>query len=135
MVVARSTRWVWVGRGVFGATVAGLAVYLVVVGLDEADKLGSSIGGVVAVVALLAPYLLPPARGKEDVVVFDDAESGGVVVEDSGDAEATGGGEANTGAEATKDDTGTVRVTRSGKAVASGPGSVANTGVRSDPRS
>jgi hypothetical protein len=68
-------------------------------------------------------------------VVSDDAGTGGVVVEDSGDAEATGGGEANTGAETGLDDTGAVRVTRSGKAVADGPGSVANTGVRRVPRS
>ncbi|ROP40232.1 hypothetical protein [Saccharothrix texasensis] len=135
MVVARSKRWVWVGRGVFGVIVAGLVVYLVVVGLDEADKLGSTIGGVVAVVALVAPYLWPRAGGREGVVVSDDVGTGEVVVEDSGDAEAEGGGEANTGAETATDDTGSVRVTKTGRAVANGPGSVANTGVRRVPRS
>ncbi|MEU4447739.1 hypothetical protein AB0K14_07230 [Actinosynnema sp. NPDC050801] len=105
---------------------AGLAVYLFKVGLEDADKLGSSIGGVAAVAALLAPYLLPR---REEAAVPDE-----VVVEDSGDADATGGGEANTGAETVDGDTGTVRVTRSGNAVADGPGSVANTGVRRRPR-
>uniref|UniRef100_UPI001EE49A69 hypothetical protein n=1 Tax=Saccharothrix deserti TaxID=2593674 RepID=UPI001EE49A69 len=74
-------------------------------------------------------------RGKrEDVMVSDDTGMGGVVVEDSGDAEAMGAGEANTGAETGQDDTRAVRVTGSGKAVAEGPGSVANTGVRRVPR-
>lgn len=135
VIVARSKRWVWVGRGVFGVIVAGLVVYLVTVGLDKADKLGSTVGGVVAVVALVAPYLWPRAGGREDVVVSDEVGTDKVVVEDSGDAEAKGGGEANTGAETAPDDTGTVRVTKSGKAVANGPGSVANTGVRRVPRS
>ncbi|GAB3004729.1 hypothetical protein GCM10027184_72480 [Saccharothrix stipae] len=116
----------WAGRVVFGLIVAGLAVYLFKVGLDDADKLGSSIGGVAAVAALLAPYLLP--RREEDAVPDE------VVVEDSGDADATGGGEANTGVETVDGDPGTVRVTRSGNAVADGPGSVANTGVRRRPR-
>ncbi|MEU5694354.1 hypothetical protein [Actinosynnema sp. NPDC020468] len=113
--------------------VAGLAVYLFVVGLDEADKVGSSIGGVVAVAALVAPYLLPPARGgrgERGTVASKGDESDGTVVESSGSAEASGGGEANTGVETARDGTGAIRVTGSGKAVANGSGSVANTGVR-----
>jgi len=113
--------------------VGGLTVYLFVVGLDKADKVGSSIGGVAAVVALVGPYLLPRSRGEDPV--SDEARAGEVVVEDSGDARAIGGGEANTGAEVVEDDAGTVRVTRSGTAVADGPGSMANTGVRRVPRS
>jgi hypothetical protein len=129
-VVRRTKRWVWSGRVVFSVIVVGLVVYLLVVGLDKADKIGSSIGGVVALVALFGPYLLPQSR-REDVVVSEDTNE--VVVTDSGEAEATGGGAANTGAEIS-DDTGSVRVTRSGKAVAKGPGSVANTGARNLPR-
>src|SRR5687767_13521182 len=111
----------------------GLVVYLVAVGLDKADKVGSSIGGVVALVALVLPYLLPQHR--EESSVSDEAQaSKDVAVEDSGDAEAAGGGEANTGAETIEGETGAVRVTKSGKAVANGPGSVANTGVRRIPR-
>ncbi|MFD4672983.1 hypothetical protein ACFWNN_24870 [Lentzea sp. NPDC058450] len=114
--------------------VVGLVVYLFSVGLDEADKVGSSIGGVIAFVALGAPYLLPQPR-KESLVPDDPQVSDDVVVENSGDAEATGGGVANAGVETVDGGTGAVRVTGSGKAVANGPGSVANTGVRRLPRS
>lgn len=51
---------VLVGRVVAGLAVAGLVCYLTVVGLDRADKLGSAAGMVVAVLGLIAPYLLPP---------------------------------------------------------------------------
>lgn len=37
----------------------GLAGYLVYVGLDDADKVASSVSAVIALAALLAPYLLP----------------------------------------------------------------------------
>jgi hypothetical protein len=114
-------------------TVAGLVAYLVVVGLDKADKVSSSIGAVLALIALVAPYLLP--RSREEDAVSDEVEVGETEVKDSGDAQATGAGEANTGAEVVDGGTGTVRVTRSGKAVADGPGSVANTGVRRVTRS
>ncbi|MEU4567546.1 hypothetical protein [Micromonospora sp. NPDC023956] len=49
----------WVGRGAAGLAVSGLVVHFWSVGLDRADKLGSAAGGVVAALALLAPYLLP----------------------------------------------------------------------------
>jgi GNAT superfamily N-acetyltransferase len=63
VVPRRSRRWVWAGRVVFGMIVAGLVGYLAVVGLDRADKVASSIGAVLALVALGAPYLLPPPGG------------------------------------------------------------------------
>jgi len=115
---------VWVGRGLFGVIVAGLVVYLVVVGLDKADKLASAISVVVALVALGAPYLLPSVG--EPVGEPDR-------VEDSGAARATGGGKANTGVEVAGDDR-PAQVTRSGDATADGSGSVANTGVQRWPR-
>ena len=55
----RRVGWVWGGRVVAVVVVAGLAAYLSVVGLDKADKLASVLGLLVAVVALVAPYLLP----------------------------------------------------------------------------
>ncbi|MFI6226329.1 hypothetical protein ACIBCR_03285 [Micromonospora echinospora] len=58
----RSVGWMWAGRVVAGLTVAGLVAYLAVVGLDRADKIGSAAGVVVAVLGLLAPYLLAPRR-------------------------------------------------------------------------
>jgi len=78
---------VWAGRIVFGLIVAALVVYLVVVGLEEADKVASGIGAVLALIALGAPYLLPPPGGGPE----PDR------VENSGRARATDGGRANTG--------------------------------------
>src|ERR1041384_3035126 len=94
VTVARSGRWVWWGRGVFGVIVVGLVVYLGVVGLDQADKWGSSIGCVIALVALVTPYLLP--RHVREGTMSESAATDGVVVENSGDAEAEQGGEATT---------------------------------------
>ncbi|GAA4607774.1 hypothetical protein BJY16_006502 [Actinoplanes octamycinicus] len=114
----------WVGRGLFGVIVAGLVVYLVAVGLDQADKLASGIGAVLALVALAAPYLFPPASSAS---VPDE-------VRDTGAARASAGGHANTGIDAPGDER-AARVTRSGDATADGPGSAANTGVQRRPRS
>jgi len=59
----RRSAWIWGGR--IGAVVvlAGLAAYLASVGLDKADKLASVLGLLVAVAALVAPYLLPSSDG------------------------------------------------------------------------
>jgi len=115
----------WTGRAVFVATTAALVIYLCAVGLDRADKLASSVGAVVALVALGAPYLLPPPGG----VPVSDPDR----VEDSGKATATGGGQANAGVDITGD-SGPAQVIRSGDAHADGPGSVANTGIQRRPR-
>src|SRR5262245_27363732 len=56
----RSPLWIWIGRAVFAAVLAALISYLVAAGLDKADKLGSGISVVIALIALVAPYLLPP---------------------------------------------------------------------------
>jgi hypothetical protein len=61
-MLRRKRLWIWVGRGVAAAIIGGLAVHLYRVGLETADKLGSSIGLLVAATALVAPYLLPPSR-------------------------------------------------------------------------
>jgi hypothetical protein len=53
--------WIWVGRVIAVVVVACLAAYLFAVGLDKADKLASVLGLLVAVIALVAPYLLPPS--------------------------------------------------------------------------
>ncbi|MDG4765771.1 hypothetical protein O7632_16940 [Solwaraspora sp. WMMD406] len=117
----------WAGRVAFGVIVAGLVVYLVMVGLDKADKLASSIGAVAALTALAAPYLLP-APGSRGVSMVEPDE-----VRDTGAARATGGGRANTGVDVVGDDR-PARVIRSGNATAHGPGSTANTGVQRRPR-
>ena len=58
----RRSGWIWGGRITAVAVLAGLAVYLASVGLDKADKLASVLGLLVAVAALVAPYLLPSLR-------------------------------------------------------------------------
>jgi hypothetical protein len=55
----RRSGWIWGGRIAAVVVLAGLAVYLASVGLDKADKLASVFGLLVAVAALVAPYLLP----------------------------------------------------------------------------
>lgn len=118
----RSHRVVLIGRAVFVAVIVGLVTYFVVVGLDKADKIASTIGVVLAALALAGPYLLPPPEN-------GDAPAPTMVVEGSGSATATGGGHANTGVQHRGDDSG-ARVRNSGDARADGPGSQANTGVQ-----
>jgi hypothetical protein len=55
----RRSGWIWGGRIVALAVLAGLGVYLSAVGLDKAAELASVLGLLVAVAALVAPYLLP----------------------------------------------------------------------------
>lgn len=107
--------------------VVGLVVYLVAVGLDRADKLASAISAVAALVALAAPYLLPVPRAGCAPTTDSDQ------VTDTGTARATNGGQATSGIEVADDDR-PAQVTRSGNAIADGPGSVANTGVSRRPR-
>jgi len=59
----RRSGWVWGGRIAAVAALAGLGVYLASVGLDRADKLASVLGLLVAVIALVAPYVLPTSLG------------------------------------------------------------------------
>lgn len=127
----RSSRWVWSGRVLAGLTLVVVGGYLVRVGLEKADKLASSVGLLVAIAALLAPYLLPAPQSPIVQTVgatMPDADR----VEDSGKAEATSGGQANTGLR-TSGRSGPAQVTRSGEARADGPGSVANTGIHDQP--
>lgn len=59
----RRAGWIWVGRIAAVVVLAGLAAYLAAVGLDKADKLASILSLLVAVAALVAPYLLPSSDG------------------------------------------------------------------------
>ncbi|MFI6991809.1 hypothetical protein [Nonomuraea wenchangensis] len=52
MDVVAGRRWVWAGIGVTVMAVAGLGSYFVAVGLDEADKLASVVGGLSALMGL-----------------------------------------------------------------------------------
>jgi hypothetical protein len=55
--------WIWVGRIAAVVVTAGLIAYLSLVGLNKADKLASVLGLLVAVAALVVPYLLPSSDG------------------------------------------------------------------------
>lgn len=123
-VLHRNRRWIWAGRVVAVVILVGLAVYLLLVGWDSASKIGSALGLPIAFAAFVAPYLLPPSGGS---AMTEEAQ-----VEDSGNARAGAGGQANTGIETTGEG-GPKRVSRSGDAVAEGPGSVANTGITHRP--
>jgi hypothetical protein len=68
------------GLLVGGALLLGLAAYLVTVGLDKADKLSSGIAAVLALAALLAPYLLPVATPEPPRRRVSAAGAGAVAV-------------------------------------------------------
>jgi hypothetical protein len=57
----RRSRWKWTGRVVAVVAIAGLATYLSSVGLDKVSKITSILGLLVAIAALVAPYLMPPS--------------------------------------------------------------------------
>lgn len=107
----------WVGRVLCLLLLAGLATYLIAVGLETADMAGSAIAAVLSLAALLAPYAIPgppPPSPRPDVHA---GGAGGVAV-----------GEANHGRVST-DVSGPVPPPQSpppgGGVSATGPGSVA----------
>lgn len=56
--------WIWSGAAVTAVAVAALAAYFMVVGLDQADKLASVVGGLSALAGLvLAAFGLAGAPG------------------------------------------------------------------------
>jgi hypothetical protein len=61
----RRTLWTWVGRLASGIALTGLAVYLLSVGLENADKVAGVLGVFVALIGLVVPYLFRgrPADG------------------------------------------------------------------------
>lgn len=88
---------IWLGSIVFGLTGAALCVYLVYVGLDEADKLASVLGMAVAMAALFvtigsligrtghrpatsAPDLPGSQRAARDIDVKVNGANSGVIV-------------------------------------------------------
>lgn len=123
----RRTQSIWIGRLAAVLMLGGLTAYFLQVGWDAADKVGSSVGLIVAIAALVAPYLFPATKSGGEAVAkpFDLARTG--------KAEARDGGVANTGLEAEAGDR-PIKVSDSGDAFAQGPGSVANTGARQVPR-
>ena len=72
----RRSGWIWGGRIVAVVMVGGLAVYLLMVGLDKADKLASALSLLVAVAALVAPYVLSPGQPSSAAAAAKAAPSG-----------------------------------------------------------
>lgn len=70
---------IWGGRAAAAVVVAGLVIYLCLVGLDKADKLASVLGLLVAVAALLGPYLLPPSGRSDSTSRAEQVVSNAVV--------------------------------------------------------
>jgi hypothetical protein len=68
----RRSFWLWGGRIFAILVVIALAGYLYRSGLDRADKLGSSVAVVIALVALITPYVLPPRPKGEGSELSDD---------------------------------------------------------------
>ena len=58
--------WIWLGRAGAATIVGGLGLYMVVVGLDDADKIGSSVAALVAVLVLVAPHLVSDRSVRSD---------------------------------------------------------------------
>ncbi len=119
MTSERRRRWIWGGRIVAVVLLVGIGIWMAFAGLERANALAGAIGLLVAIAALVAPYLLPlPPSGP----------TGSSEVEGSGKARAETGGQANTGISTQSSDRPS-RVSNSGDAVAKGPGSIANTGI------
>ena len=122
----REKRWVWTGWAVAGLITVALAVYLIVVGWDTANKVITVLLLLVAIATLVAPYLLPVANPGAAPVLEP------IEVEKSGKATASDGGRANTGIETPRVDR-PLLAHHTGDAIADGSGSVANTGMRQQP--
>jgi len=69
---ARRRRYLWLGRGVFAGITLALIAYLSWIGLDRADKVASTEGAVLALLALGAPHLLPADSGRRRVRRTED---------------------------------------------------------------
>lgn len=69
----RSSSRIWVGRVVALLVVAALAGYLLAVGLSEASAIAGILGLFVAVLGLVAPYMLPPGSSSAVPAVDQDA--------------------------------------------------------------
>lgn len=131
---SRSLRWIRTGLVIFAAaTAVASVVYLLITafttGLDMADKVGSCISAVASLAALAVAYRSRPSTPGDAPVNDID------VVDNTGDAQASGGGQANAGV-ITSGSGRPARVRNAGNARADGPGSVASAGAihRSDGR-
>jgi hypothetical protein len=126
VVPRRTTGRLWAGRVAAGLVLVGLAIYLVSVGLDKADKISSCLSLLLAAGLALAPYLLPTAGEEQRRLEPDHIEGTGTPI-------AEGGATSVTGAQVTEG-SGLVRVKDTGDAYASGHGSTAVSGIQRLPR-
>lgn len=131
MRIPRRTRaWIVTSWVVALLVLGGLASYMASVGLDRASKIGSAGGLLVALLAIVVPYLLPSASSSTST--GDPRPGPAHRVGQTGGATAAGGGVANSGLDVATAAQGVdVRIT--GTASANGPGSFANTGAKIGP--
>jgi hypothetical protein len=80
----RSSGWLWAGRAVAAGAVIGLGGYLFAAGSARASAIATPVGLVVALAALLAPYLLPVNHSSASPPPAGDGEppgpEGGIVI-------------------------------------------------------
>jgi hypothetical protein len=98
MAPRRTRTWVWAGRVLAVGAVAGLGGYLIAAGTARANLIAAPAALVIALAALLAPYLLPayttpsPApsspgpssQGQTDGQPTSGAGAGTVIIADHG---------------------------------------------------
>jgi len=93
MAPRRTRTWVWAGRVLAVGAVAGLSGYLITAGTARASLIAAPAALVVALAALLAPYLLPaytapsPAPSSQDQTAGPSggaARAGTVIIADHG---------------------------------------------------
>lgn len=108
---------IWVGWIVFATVITVMAIYLVSVGLDKADKVASGAALIVGLLALGAPYLLPPKAPPP-------REATAVIIKNTGAANAGPGSEVVTGLRASASllGGGSITVSGTGDATASDGG-------------
>jgi hypothetical protein len=80
----RSSSWLWAGRAIAAAALIGLGGYLFAAGSARASAIATPVGLVIALAALLAPYLLPVDHSSASPQPAGDGEllgpEGGMVI-------------------------------------------------------
>jgi hypothetical protein len=124
----RSGTWMCAWGAGSALVLSGLTAYLVHVGLDQADKLFSCLGLLLAV-GTAAMSLLPKERAEGSPGPGEPVAPVTDVVEGTGKSVTSDGATAVTGAQVT-DNSHPVQVSRTGDAEAHGPGSTSVSGIQ-----
>lgn len=92
-------------------------------------KVGDAVSASIIAATALAALVVPLWPGRTDGVEREGQTPGGAVAQDTGRAQARGGGDASSGVRLHQGDGGPLRAGHTGPAIADGPGSRANSGV------